>query len=254
MTFSSLLALSKNTFRETIRDRILYTIVFFGILMVLSSKLMADLSARADDKVLVDFGFAMIHIFGIIISIFVGTQLIARETEGKTIMLLLSKPISPATFVISKFLGLGSVLAILTLIMGGIFFILAPFQPVYLLVLLGMFLSFLFLLALSLFFSSFLSPLLAAFSTLLIFVLGNITDDFYAFVTYMKEGVSGVFYWVGWGTYHFFPNFENINWKNAVVYGIDFSSFDMAIGVLVTILYIALLTFGAVKFFEKKEF
>ncbi len=247
-------ALAKNTFRETVRDKILYTIAFFGVLLILSSKLMAGISAGEEAKITLDFGLGMIHIFGILITLFVGTQMIAKEMQGNMIMILLSKPMSRGQFLIGKFLGLSAILFLLTAIMGGIFFFLVPFSWDIILVFAGMYVSFLLLLALALFFSAFLSPLLAMFSALLMWILGNITDEFWGFVQHAQEHISAAFYWVGWGSYHFLPNFANLNLKNAVTYGLEISAGEISTIFTVSIAYIIFLLAMSVLIFQKKEF
>ena len=90
----TLLAISKNTFRETIRDRILMVILFFGVALILATLLLSSISARQGEKVILDIGLGMIDIFGMIITIFVGTQLIFREIDKKTILLLMNSSMS----------------------------------------------------------------------------------------------------------------------------------------------------------------
>lgn len=253
---NSLLALTKNTFRESIRDRILYTIAFFAVILILASQLLASLSAGEGDRVVLDSGLAMINIFGIIITLFLGTQMIAKEMESKTILILLSKPISRAAFIWGKFFGLALVLGILMCIKGGVFFFLVDFSTDLLIALGGIYMSVLLLLAIALFFSSFISPLLAMLATLLMYIIGNITDDFYSFVEHMssKGEAGGLFYWTGWGSYHFLPSFENVNFKNMVAYGIEFAPWEIALKFGITAAYIVFLLFLASVFFKKKEF
>ncbi len=251
---NTILALAKNTFRETVRDKILYTIVFFGILLILSSKIMAGISAGEEEKITLDFGLGMIHIFGILITLFVGTQMVAREMEGNMILILLSKPLSRGQFLLGKFLGLSGILFLLMVIMGGIFFFLVPFSLDIIWVLAGQYISFLLLLALALFFSVFLSPLLAMFSALLMWIIGNITDEFYSFVIHSQEKISEAFYWVGWGSYHFLPNFANLNFKNEATYGLEISTTDITIIFATSLAYICFLIALAVVIFRKKEF
>lgn len=82
-----------NTFRELARNKILYMIVFFGIALIGFSLVLATLSLGQSDKIVADFGLAMVEIFGIISVIFIGSQLLFREIEGKTVYLILSKPV-----------------------------------------------------------------------------------------------------------------------------------------------------------------
>jgi ABC-type transport system involved in multi-copper enzyme maturation permease subunit len=251
---NSCIAIAKNTFRETIRDKILYTIAFFGILLILSSKIMASISSGEEEKITLDFGLSMIHIFGILITLFIGTQMIAREMEGNMIMVLLSKPISRFDFLLGKFLGLSGILFLLIIIMGGIFFLLTPFSLSFLLVFAGMYISFLLLLALALFFSTFLSPLIAMFSSLLLWIIGNLTDDAYQFALHAREEISDIFFSIVWASYHFLPNFSTLNLKNDIVYSLSLTSLESTIIFLSSILYIIFLLTMAVFIFKKKEF
>lgn len=253
---NALFALIKNTFRESIRDRILYTIAFFAVVLISSSQLLSSLAAGEEERVVFNAGLGMIHIFGIIITLFLGTQMIAKEMDSKTILILLSKPISRTSFIWGKFLGLALVLLILIAIMGAVFFLMVGFSFPVLITLVGIYSSVLLLLSIALFFSSFISPLLAMLATLLMFIIGNITDEFYLFVQQMNASgeAGGMFYWTGWGAYHFLPNFENVNFKNMALGEVNFFTWEIILKFIITDLYIIFLLTMASFFFQKKEF
>lgn len=247
-----LLALSKNTFRETIRDRILFIIIFFAVIFILASKLAGEISARQDEKIIIDFGLAMINIFGVLITIFVGINLVHKELERRTIFILLSKPVSRSMFILSKFFGLGAVLFLITLFMGGIFFILAPFELMFVYAIGMMFVSFLLLLSCVLFFSSFMTPILAGVSALCMYVVGHITTDLKVFATY--NDVSIGFKKFADFIYYIWPNFQALNLKNISLEGFVFDKLDAFYVLSMSVAFIVLFIFFGVLFFSKKEF
>ena len=101
-----------NVFRESVRDRVLYNLVLFAILLMGVSFLIGELTAGQDIKVIKDLGLAAMSIFGLFIAVFIGIGLVSKEVEKKSIYSLLSKPISRQQFIIGKFLGLVLTLAV----------------------------------------------------------------------------------------------------------------------------------------------
>lgn len=266
----TLFALTKNTFRETIRDRILLVIAFFGVILILASQLLSAISVRQDAKMIVDLGLGMIDAFGTIITIFVGTQLIFREVDQKTIFVILSKPVPRWTFLLSKFLGLGAILLLITTVMLAVFIGVTAFSTDLIvtnhiiqfdfigqLLLIAFFslLSFLLLLGIVIFFSSFMSPILAAFSSLTVFVIGHITDDIRMFVKFSPyEEISRGFQIFSDAVYYGFPNFSSLNLKNFILNDIFPTSLELFAAALGAILWIILcVTIGTV-FFSRREF
>lgn len=265
----TILALTKNTFRETIRDRILLVIAFFGVILIVATQLLSSISVDQDEKIVVDLGLGMIDIFGMLITIFVGTQLIFREIDKRTIFVILSKPISRAHFLISKFFGLGSVLLLITTIMLGVFIAIIGFQTdlvitddiiqmeflgKLLLICSFSLLSFLLLLALAIFFSSFMSPVLATFSSLTVFVAGHMTDDIRMFAYYNHEAGGELMKTIADIIYYIVPNFSSINLKNYILNDIVLSTTEIIAVAGGTIAWIILLLGIGTFFFSKREF
>ena len=114
-------AIAANGFREVIRDRILYVIGFFAIFLALALRLLPEISVGADGKIFLDLGLAATSLLGAIVAIFVGTGLINKEIEKKTVLVLIPKPISRTEFIVGKHLGLSAVLAAMIAIMTVIY-------------------------------------------------------------------------------------------------------------------------------------
>ncbi len=243
--------IATNTFREIIRDKILYTIFIFAVLMILSAKFVGTISLKQEAKLTVDFGFAMIEIFNLIIALFVGSSLIFKEVEKKLVYFLFSKPISKTDFVLGKFLGLSLVLLVLNLVMSLVFFVMAGFEINYLLVLFFILLQSFFVLAVILFFSTFTSPIITLFLSFLVYLIGQITINLKLFALYNGSKAFQIF---ADFIYLFMPNFNLLNLKNQVIYEINFNFIALALSLAYAILYITLLLFFTIIIFRKKEF
>ncbi|WLT39639.1 ABC transporter permease [Synechocystis sp. B12] len=127
-------AIAANGFREVIRDRILYVIGFFAILMALALRILPEISVGADGKIFLDLGLAATSLLGAIVAIFVGTGLINKEIDKRTVLVLIPKPLSRSEFIIGKHLGLSGVLTAMLVIMTSIYLVMlaqlkSPFPP-----------------------------------------------------------------------------------------------------------------------------
>src|ERR1035437_8560255 len=103
---TQILAIARNTFLETIRDRILNAILVFAVLLIGTSLLLGQLSAGQDVKIVKDLGLGAIGFFGVIIAIFVGTSLVHKELDKRTVFVVLTKPVARSTFLLGKLIGL----------------------------------------------------------------------------------------------------------------------------------------------------
>jgi ABC-type transport system involved in multi-copper enzyme maturation permease subunit len=175
-------AVAGNTVREAIRNRVLYTLVAFAVLMISSSIVLSNLSYVEQGRILQDLAFAAARIFGVVIAIAVGINLIHREVDRRTIYTILAKPISRSQFLLGKYLGLVATIWLQVLIMGVAFVAvsLVDGTPVgwghgAALGLLGMELAV--VVAVATLFSAFTTPMLAALFTTGIWIAGNLTRD-----------------------------------------------------------------------------
>ena len=111
-------SIAENTFRETIRDRVLYNILFFALGMIILSLVVSQWSLGEEVKILKDFGLSIMSLFGLLIGIFIGVGLIFKEIEKKTIYVIISKPIHRYQFILGKYFGLLLTLLVNIIIMS----------------------------------------------------------------------------------------------------------------------------------------
>src|SRR5512134_313181 len=95
-----------NVFKESVRDKVLYNLVAFAVLLISVSFLLGQLTAGQDVKIIKDLGLAAIATFGLLIAIFIGIGLVWKEVERRSIYSLLAKPVSRAQFIVGKYCGL----------------------------------------------------------------------------------------------------------------------------------------------------
>jgi ABC-type transport system involved in multi-copper enzyme maturation permease subunit len=218
---SRLAAVAANTFRETVRERVLYNLVFFAILMTLSGLLLGELSIRQDEKIIKDIGLAAMDVFGTLIAIFIGVGLVNKEIERRSLYPLLAKPLDRGEFFLGKFAGLALTLLVnIGVMAAGIYAALwlAGRGPGGVLILKGVFaiyMSLLLVVALAMCFSTLTSSAMAAVGTVAVVVAGRFSDV----VRNMREVAPGVPGWVTTVLYYVLPNFRNFDFKDRVAYG-----------------------------------
>ena len=117
------LAIAMNTFRETIRARVLYVLVFFSILVILASKAIGWVSVEQDVRIITDIGLAAIPFFSVLIAIFVGTGLVHKEIDKRTLYIILSRPIRRETFIAGKYLGFAAAIFLVQTLMIAVFLV-----------------------------------------------------------------------------------------------------------------------------------
>jgi ABC-type transport system involved in multi-copper enzyme maturation permease subunit len=210
----TILTIARNTFRENIRDKILYNLILFALIMILSSVALGQLTLGHEEKVIVDIGLSAISIFGTLIAIFIGISLVYKELEKRTVYALLAKPVHRHEFILGKYLGLLCTLLVNVVIMtigliltlmyhGGVGF------PGYLRLIPAVYLIFLSLAlttALALVFSTFSTPALSALFTFFLWVIGHFNGDLLEFGRLMK---SVPLQWLFRVLYYVLPNLSN---------------------------------------------
>src|SRR5690348_12369539 len=111
-----------NTFREAVRDRVLYNLLFFALVMMAASIIAGQISIGIEQTVIVTLGLSAISLIGLLIAIFIGVGLVAKEMDKRTLYALLAKPVRRWEFLLGKFGGLVLTLAVNTLAMAvGLF-------------------------------------------------------------------------------------------------------------------------------------
>ncbi len=209
-----IMAIARNTFRETVRDKILYNLILFALIMILTSLALGQLTLGNEHKVILDLGLASISVFGMLIAIFIGIGLVYKELEKRTVYALLAKPVHRYELILGKYLGLLFTLLVnLAVMTVGLELALLYTGRVeaagYLRVLPAAFMIFLSLAlitALALLFSTFSTPALSALFTFFFWVIGHFGNDLQKFGEYSK---SVPVKWLCRFLYYVIPNFSN---------------------------------------------
>ena len=114
-----IITISRNTFRESVRDRVLYNLVVFVLLITISAVFLGELTAGQEARTIVNLGLSAMLLFGAFISIFVGVSLVSKEIEKRTVYSIFSKPVGRGEFIVGKYLGLCLTLLLNVLVMGA---------------------------------------------------------------------------------------------------------------------------------------
>ena len=215
-------AIAFNTFREAVRDRVLYNLVFFAILMVGAALLFGQISVGIHLIVLVNLGLTAISVFGVVIAIFIGIGLVSKEIDKKTLYTVLARPVRRWEFILGKFFGLVGTLAVNTFFMAvgffaGVFYLAHTLsrQDVNLVfALYFIILQFVIVTAIALLFSSFSSPLLSAVFAFALFLIGTFAEDLRGFAAL----ANGPTKWLATGLAYVVPNFSALNVISSVAH------------------------------------
>lgn len=251
--------MATNVFREVIRDRILYIIGFYALLMVVVMQLLPQIAATTEDKIFLDFGLAAMSILGLIVAVFVGTGLVSKEIEKRTVLVLIAKPISRAEFIVAKHLGLVAVLSLLVAAMTIIYLALLQFQGItyplgsILLAAFYLFLQLSLITAVALALGVFTSSVLATLLTFAVYLMGNFSQDL---VNLGRISKNPGFERLTQGLYLILPDLSRLDLKNQAVYGAELLPdpptllANAGYGVFYTILLLAI----AILVFLRREF
>lgn len=252
-----ILAIAKNGFQEVIRDRILYVIGVFALLLIIASRILPQIAISTDEKILLDLGIAAINVFGVIISIFVGTNLINKEIEKKTLLILIPKPITKREFIIGKHLGLTAVICVLVSAMTIIYFGLMSFlnidYPVNSLVIaiLYLLLGLTLLIAIAIMFSVFTSSILATLLTFGVYIMGNLSRDLLKLAEITEnpaiQKLTKTLFLV-------LPDLQKFDLKNEAVYNILPATGELISTVIYGFLYITILLTLTILIFSRRQF
>lgn len=255
-TLKKITAIAKNTFREAVRDRVLYNLVVFVLLITASAVFLGELTAGQEDRTIVNLGLAAMLLFGVFISIFVGVGLVSKEIEKRTLYTIFSKPVGRGEFLVGKYLGLCLTLLVNVLIMGiGVSLALlyvgggnpaiSIWGTIFLILL-----QLAILTAVAILFSSFSSPALSALLTFLVFVIGHFSASLKEFAENIASPIA--FYFFG-AVYYILPNFSHLNFMTNASHGDSPPASMIFGGVLYSVIYIAVLLAVTVLIFNRRN-
>jgi ABC-type transport system involved in multi-copper enzyme maturation permease subunit len=250
-------AIALNVFRESVRDKVLYNLVLFAVLLIGASYLLGQLTAGQDIKIIKDLGLAATAMFGLFIAVFIGIGLVSKEVERRSVYSLLSKPIRRSQLILGKYCGLALTLAVNVAMMAGALYAVLAFMAwdtldLALLKAIALILVELMLVtAIALFFSTFSTPMLSAALTFGFYVVGHFSTDLRNFQEVVDSPLAARF---ARGLYWVLPNLAQFDVKADVVHGLPVSAGYVAVAMAYAALYIAMLLVVSMFIFSRRDF
>jgi len=253
----TIFTIARNTFRESVRDRILYNLVLFVLLITAAAIFLGELTGGKEARTIVNFGLSAMLLFGAFIAIFVGVALVSKEIEKRTVYAIFSKPVRRGEFIVGKYLGLCLTLLVNVLVMGGgvslaLFYVGGGSQAfsiwgaIFLI-----YLELAILTAIATLFSSFSSPALSALLTFFIFIIGHFSASLRDFAQNLDSSAAKAFFEF---LYYFLPNLSFFSFiTNAANDGFPPTA-TLGGAFLYAVVYISILLAAAVLIFNRRNF
>jgi ABC-type transport system involved in multi-copper enzyme maturation permease subunit len=251
-------AVAINTFREAVRDRVLYNLIFFALMMMGAAILVGQISIGIERLVIINLGLTAISLIGLVMAIFIGVGLVYKEIEKRTLYSLLAKPIRRWEFLIGKYAGLLLTLAVNTSLMtlglaAALYYVGRPFVRSDASILVAVYfilLELALVTALALFFSCFSSPMLSTLFTLGIYVTGVFAKDIRDFGDFtgssLLKSVTKILYYL-------VPNFHNFNAIAQAAHGEAMPLSLVAQNTLYALLYVTVVLLAASAVFSGRN-
>ncbi len=258
MNSSPTLAVALNTFREAVRDRILYNLVAFAVILIASAVLFGEISIGIQKIILINLGLSSISIFGLVIAIFLGINLVFKEVDKRSLYALLSKPVRRSQFIVGKFLGLNLTLLVNTAFMtagfwGALYYLTRGFEHPDLFIWAAIYFILLelsLITAVCLFFSCFSTPVLSAIFTFLLYVIGTFSSDIRAFGEITRNAPIRA---ISTFLYYVLPNFSDFNIAASVSHGQPVAGSLILLNTAYAFCYGSLLVMASVAVFSRKD-
>lgn len=258
-TIWRILAIAHNTFREAVRDRVLYNLVLFVLLLTAAAIFIGELSGGQERKIIVDLGLSAMLLFGVFIAIFVGVGLVFKEIERRTIYAIFSKPVGRGEFLVGKYLGLCLTLLVNVVVMGlgvslALIYVNRGWDPLVFKIwpaILLIYIELMILTGVALLFSSFSSPALSALLTFFVFIIGNFSSDLKSLATSM--GSTGA-RWLFSALYYLLPNLANYSFITPAAHGQVPDIGHASVVILYAFVYVILILSSATLIFRQRNF
>jgi ABC-type transport system involved in multi-copper enzyme maturation permease subunit len=254
---SRLSAITLNTFREAVRDRVLYNLIVFVLLLVASAPLFSQISIGLERLILVNVALSCISLFGVIIAVFIGIGLVSKEIEKRTLYTILSRPVRRWEFIVGKSFGLMLTLVVNTGLMTLGFYAallitehkLTSADAAMLVAVYFSVLEFMIITAITLLFSSFATPLFSAIFAFAMFVIGTFAEDLRNFAAISH----GIVKWLATGAAYLVPNFASLNVISQVAHNQPIAGSLVFYNTLYALFYAGALTTGATLIFARRN-
>jgi Cu-processing system permease protein len=247
-----------NTFREAVRDRVLYNLVFFALLMMAAAIAVGEISIGIEQTVIVSLGLSAISVIGLLISIFIGVALVSKEMDKRTLYALLAKPVRRWEFLLGKFGGLVLTLAVntaamalgLLLVMVYVKHSLERSDVVVLVAVYFIWLKLALIVALVLLFSCFTTPLLAILFTMGLYIVGLYVQELRNLpIEVMSPAMAAFTKWLS----YLLPNFENFNVMALAAHGLTVPGALILQNTLYTVVYCTIVLTAAAAVFSRRN-
>lgn len=253
------IAIARNAFREAVRDRVLYNLILFALLLIGSAIFLGELSAGLEAKIIVDLGLSAMLLFGAFIAIFVGVGLVYKEIERRTLYAILAKPVSRGQFLVGKYLGLSLTLLVNVLVMGigvtlALVYVHRGWHPLATKIwpaIILIYFELLIITAVALLFSSFSSPALSALLTFFVFIIGHFSADL---KTLAGTSASLPARWLFGALYYSLPNLANFSVITPTAYGITPTPVAALASIAYAVIYVVVLLCVATLIFGRRNF
>jgi ABC-type transport system involved in multi-copper enzyme maturation permease subunit len=254
----NVLIVAANTFREAVRDRVLYNLVFFALLMMVAAILVGQISIDIEKSVIISLGLTSISVIGLFIAVFIGVGLVSKEMDKRTLYALLAKPLDRWEFLLGKYFGLLMTLTVNTAAMAlglyaALWTVKHPLQKADAFVLVAVFLILLklaLIVALAMLFSCFTTPFLAILFTAAIYVAGLFAADLREMkVVRLDAGTVRLLHAIS----YVLPNFENFNVMGMVAHGREVPGDLVGHATLYAILYGAVILAISAAIFSRRN-
>ena len=252
-------AIARNAFREAVRDRVLYNLVLFVLLLTAAAIFIGELSGGQERKIIVDLGLSTMLLFGVFISLFVGVGLVYKEIERRTVYAIFSKPVSRGEFLVGKYLGLCLTLLVNVVVMGAgvslaLLYVHRGWDPLVITIwpaILLIYVELMIVTAIALLFSSFSSPALSALLTFFVFIIGHFSADLKSLASSMNSIAAR---WLFTGLYYLLPNLSNYSFITPAAHGEVPTSANVLLALTYAILYIVVIIATGTLILSRRNF
>lgn len=259
---NKIFTIALNTYREAVRNKVFYILLVFGLLLLGFSLVLASLALGNEDRIIKHVGMMAINVFGLLLAVFVGVNLVYEELDKRTIYTVISSGVSRTEFILGKFFGLFFTIAVNVIIMCILLCILIAFwensvvTPTLLLAVYLILFEMMIISAFAILFSSFSTPVLSAVLTFMCWVIGRMSEDLWEWGRQLAEqgqvGVANLLQVL----YYILPNLAIYNIQDQVVYRGDIGSigYNTLLYPFAAILYTAILLIIATISFARRDF
>lgn len=254
--FNRIYGVALNTFRESLRDRVLVALIVIAVIVMGSAKVIQPVAMGEAEKIIKDLGLSAITLFSVLVAVLVGGRLVYREVEKRTIYLLLARPVRRQEFILGKYLGLILVLLVsLALMTVGFYLVLlitgVKPEPRLLLAVVMTVFELVLLTAVAVVFSTFVTPIASAVFTFVVYFIGHSTHLLKQLAAMTP---SPIVKFLALLMYYLLPNLSNFNIRAEVVHGVPLNPEAFLLSAGYAFVYTFALLLISMAVFNRRDF